>query len=280
MRSPDYTRLASQLPALYQDDAASFAQVDAYLELADDLNRAYVERLEDLAFAVGPDAALRWPTDLPLDAGADALLGSYLETYDAVGEWMAYMFPSSWGADEAGVIARRRFLAKAARLWRRRGTPRGFVDWFCVYFGLEQEASKPFLLEHFKAAGALYTPNAFTATLYVPNTAPFGEHRRRLEASDFVHWYAPAHVDMRICYVPVDRFDAFLPFTAPAVLDDDATLSAIEDYADVVRDHALLLHELACETVSEVSHSGAIHTCTGEDVATDHLGIGMLPHHE
>lgn len=278
MRSPDYTRLASQLPALYQDDSASLAQIDAYLELADDLNRAYVERLDELAFTAGPDAALRWPTDVPLDAGADALLGSYLDTYDAVGEWMAYAFPSSWGTDEAGVTARRRFLAKAARLWRRRGTPTGFIDWFCVYFGLESAPLRPVLLEHFKAAGPAYTPEPFTATLYVPNTAHFDEYRHRLEANDFVRWYAPAHVDMRVCYVKEDQFDAFAPFTTPAVLTENATPDVLESYAIKVYEHAVKLKELACDTVSIVSHIGAIHACHGEDTTTDHLGIGMLPH--
>src|SRR6478752_589675 len=63
-RGPDHTRLASQLPAVYQEDEGSFAQVDAYLGLADELNHAVVEHLEDLLTALGPDATLRWPGDL------------------------------------------------------------------------------------------------------------------------------------------------------------------------------------------------------------------------
>jgi len=248
--------------------------------LADDLNRAFVERLEDLAFAVGPDAASRWPIELPLTAGADALLGSYIDSYDSLSAWMAYTFPSSWGSDESGVVARRRFLAKGARLWRRRGTPRGFVDWFCLYFGLEVERSRPVLLELFKTATPTSTPEPFEATLFVPNTQQFDQYRRRLEASDFVRWYAPAHVAMRVCYVDVDKFDSYLPFTASAVLAPAAPLTDIKAYGLKAAGHATMLHELACEIVSVVSHDSAIHTCTGEDIATDHLGVGMLPHHD
>jgi hypothetical protein len=193
---------------------------------------------------------------------------------------MAYTFPSSWGTDEAGVVARRSFLAKGTRLWRRRGTPRGFIDWFCVYFGLEAEKSRPVLLERFKTATPTSTPEPFEATLFVPNTEQFDHFRRRLEATDFVRWYAPAHVSMRVCYVDVDKFDSYIPFTAPAVLAPGAPLADVKAYGLKAADHAATLHDLACETVSVVSHDSAIHTCTGEDVATDHLGVGMLPHND
>src|SRR5262245_37892652 len=107
MRSPDYTRLAAQLPAVYQDDVGSFAQVDAFLGLADELNHAIVERLEDLLLTLGPDAPLRWPAQLPLHAGADALLAAYLETFDEVARWASFTFPASWTKDEAGLGRRR-----------------------------------------------------------------------------------------------------------------------------------------------------------------------------
>src|SRR5262245_22112008 len=112
MRSPDYTRLATQLPAVYQHDHASFAQVDAHLGLADELNHAVVERLEDLMLGLGPDATLRWPADLPLDAGRDALLTTYLAAYDEVAAWVGFTFPASWGVEEPGLARRREFLAR------------------------------------------------------------------------------------------------------------------------------------------------------------------------
>src|SRR5262245_34123842 len=118
MRSPDYTRLAAGLPPVYQEDPAPFAQVAAVLGPADALNPAIVERLEDLLSALGPDAILRWPADLPLDAGADALPAAHLATYDRVAGWVGFAFPASWPANEDGLATRREFLARSARLWR------------------------------------------------------------------------------------------------------------------------------------------------------------------
>jgi len=43
---------------------------------------------------------------------------------------------SRWPTNEAGLGKRREFLARSARLWRRRGTPRGFLSWFTLYFGM------------------------------------------------------------------------------------------------------------------------------------------------
>ena len=124
MRSPDYTRLASQLPALYQDDPASYVQIDAFLGLADELSRAHLERLEDIALQVSPDAMLRWPPEVALDAGSDALLASYLETYDVVASWFGFVFPAGdvealqrllqWCLDEREALARMREAARAS----------------------------------------------------------------------------------------------------------------------------------------------------------------------
>jgi hypothetical protein len=147
-----------------------------------------------------------------------------------------------------------------------------------VYFGLEIERSRPVLLENFKTATPTSVPQPFEATLYVPNTEQFNHYRRRLEASDFVRWYAPAHVAMRVCYVDVDTFDTYKPFTTPAVLAEGALLPAVKAYGLLVADHAAIVDKLACDTVSIVTHDNAIHTCKGEDVATNHLGVGMLPH--
>lgn len=284
MRSPDYTRLAAQLPPVYQDDVASYQQVDAYLGLADELAEATIEALEDAGFSLGPDAALRWPSELPLDAGSDALIASLLESYDAVAESFAFRFPSSWGADEAAVLARRRFTAKAARLWRRRGTPRGFVDWFCTYFALEEQQFRPFLLEHFKVPGGVFDAEPFTATLFVPNSATFVDYRRRLEAADFARWYAPAHVFLRVCFVPVGFLDTLLPLATPVTLAPGADQAAVDAYRLALVDHAQLLRELACSVVSVVDHANGIHIygCPAPDGPPperpiDHLDIGKLP---
>jgi len=294
MRSADYTRNAATLPALYQDDAASFAQVDAFLGIADDLNEALVDTLGSLAWDIGPDAALRWPSHVPLGAGRDELMADLTARYDLLTQWFALDAPGSWGLGETGVAARRRFVSRAARLWRRRGTPRGFVDWFCTYFGIEASTERPFLLEHFKVPGGVLDAEPYTATLFVPNSSPFADYRRRLEAAQFARWYAPAHVVVRVCYVEMGRLETLLPFTSPATLPATATTTELNTYAGLIRDHATLLRELACTVVSVVDHGNGIriYGCAedGEEPFTppfdptthterpiDHLDVGSLP---
>jgi hypothetical protein len=283
MRSPDFTATSALLPPVYQEEVASFAQVDAYLGLADEVARARVEALEDLAAVLGPDAALRWPTDLPMTAGAQALVGDLTATYDEVARWVAFRFPSTWPEGADGVAARRTFLGKAARLWRRRGTPRGFVDWLSLYHRLPSESDRPVLVEHHKVAGPGFSPGPFTATLFVPVSAAVATYAQRLDVAEFVRWYAPAHLDIRVCFVRPDVFDTFGVFAAPAVLADD-TAAAVAAYESDLRAQAKLLRELLCSVVSVVTHADGIHLygCPAErppvaERDIDHLGIGALP---
>lgn len=278
MRSPDYTRLAAQLPPVYQDDPASYVQVDAYLGLADELNHAIVERLEDLALALGPDATLRWPSDLPLNAGADALLGAYLSTYDGLARWVGFTFPAGWPTGEPGVQRRREFLARSTRLWRRRGTPRGFLSWFAFYFGL-QPPQLPYLVEHFKAPGGRLTPDPWTATLFVPATT-FEEWARREQALDFVRSYAPAHVAMRTCFVDPDLFDKLAVLVDPPPrLPTEPTAADLQAYRAAVATQQANLNGLLCSVVSEVSHDSGVHVhlCIDEGRNVDRLDVGLLP---
>lgn len=283
MRSPDFTATSALLPPVYQEEVASFAQVDAYLGLVDELARARVEFLEDLPAVLGPDAALRWPTELPLTAGATAWVDHLTATYDEVARWVAFTVPTTWPEGAAGVAARRSFLAKAARLWRRRGTPRGFVDWLCLYYRLPGEAERPVLVEHHKIAGPGFMPEPFTATLFVPVSAAVATHAQRLDVAGFVRWYAPAHLDIRVCFVRPDVFDTFAVFAAPAVLADDSA-AAVAAYESDLRAQAKVLRELLCSVVSVVSHADGIHLygCPAErppvaERDIDHLGIGALP---
>ena len=278
MRSADYTRLAAQLPAVYQDDAASFAQVDAYLGLADELNHAIVERLEDMLLVLGPDAILRWPTDLPLDAGADALLASYLATYEVVAAWASYTFPARWSRDEAGLARRREFLARSARLWRRRGTPRGFLSWFALYFGVA-DTDLPYLLEHYKAPGAGVTDESYTATLFIPSATQFTEWGRRGEAAEFVNRYAPAHVSMRTCFVDPVAFAAIPVFKNLPTLPANPTNAQVSAYATAVAARQADLNTLLCSVVSVVNHANGIHIyeCIDEGRTIDRLDVGLLP---
>jgi len=283
MRSADFTRTAATLPALYHEDPVSYEQVDGYLGLADTLHEAMLELIEDLEFGVGPDASLRWPTDVPLHAGADTLLAELNARYDALAQWFAYETPGSWGGGEQGLAARRQFLAKAARLWRRRGTPSGFIDWFCVYFGITEPEHRPYLLEHFKVPGGTFDAEPYTATLFVPNSAPFQDYRRRLEAAQFARWYAPAHVALRVCYVDVGAIESETGLAEPAVLAPDGNDDAVTEYAKKAAQQAIDLRGLACSVVSVVNHSNGItiYGCVldGETTerAIDLLDLGKLP---
>jgi hypothetical protein len=282
MRSPDYTRLADQLPAVYQESPASFSQVDAYLGLADELSHAIVERLEDLLLSLSPDAVLRWPTDLPLDAGEDELLASYLRTYDDIAAWAGFTFPTSWGIDEAGVSLRREYLARCSRLWRRRGSPRGFLSWFSLYFGLSAITAVPevpYLLEHFRAPGAAVTGEPFTATLFVPYHPTFSDWTRREEAVEFARRYAPAHVAMRVCFVDPDDFAELAVLLVDPVLLPGANAAAREAYqADVVTQQADL-NALLCSVVSVIDHASGVHIfeCIDKGRPVDRLDVGHLP---
>jgi hypothetical protein len=280
MRSADWTRLSAQLPAAYQDDAESFAQVDAFLGLVDELGRAVVERLDDLASALGPDAVLRWPTDLPFEAGADALLGTYLAVFDEVAGWADFTFPPSWPRDEPGLLTRREYLARSARIWRRRGTPRGFLSWFCLWFAVPGNA-RPVLVEHFVAPGAELTGEPWTATLFVPATPAFSAWDRRAEAEDFVRRYAPAHVHVRVCFVLPTVFDDLAVLTSPPVLPPSPTQAQVGAFAAAVATRQKDLNALLCSVVSVVTHENGVHlhACVDDDEGRpgDRLDVGRLP---
>ena len=270
MASPDYVALSTHLPAVYQEDLDSFTQLDSYLGLADDLHRAYVERIEELTTWLSPDALTLWPPASAVGAGDDEILARYLAVYDELGRWFSFRFPVSWGTDAASLLRRRDFVSTAARLWRRRGTPRGFVRWFCFYFGVEED-DRPWLIEHFKFGqptapdGELGPEPWLRATLFVPSTDQFENYSRRREAVSFVARYAPAHVHMRVCFVAPD-------FTLEPVPGIGASASDIATYRDRV-------NELLCTVVTFTDHGNAIHLweCIDEGRPVDRLGVGRLP---
>lgn len=270
MASPDYTPLAHELPAVYQEDVASFAQVAGYLGLADDLLRAYVDELDDLTTWLSPLATGMWPPGLPASAGAEAVLAAQLAVLDELARWMGFAFPPSWTADGAGLEKRRRFLLRAARLWRRRMTPRGLLDWFCLAFDVA-EADRPWLVEHFKFGSPLGEDGetgpdpGLRATLFVPSTAQFTDFSRRREAIGFVERSAPAHVHVRVCWVRPG-------FTLAPVPGPGAAASEVDAFRTRVR-------RLLCSMVSFVDHANGIRiwTCTDEGRPIDRLGTGRLP---
>ena len=159
-------------------------------------------------------------------------------------------------------------LLRAARTWRRRGTPRGFVDWFSFYFDVAA-ADRPILLEHYKygtvTSGSSSLDPWLRATLLVPSTPQFNDAARRAEVPHFVDRYAPAHVHMRVCWVE-PGFDA-IDFPA-----EGASAADIAAHRDQVRD-------LLCSLVSFIDHGVAIHVreCLSDGDTFDRLGLGRLP---
>jgi hypothetical protein len=280
--SPIYLPLAEHLPAVYREDAESFRQVESYLGLVDELQRAYVARLDELSTWLSPDALSQWPADRSLDAGEDAVLARYHGLFDELAGWFGFVFPLSWGHDAASLEQRRSFLVRAARLWRRRGTPRGFIDWFSFWFDLDLP-DRPFLVEHFKfgqptsSDGDVGPDPGLRATLFVPSTERFPNTDRRTEGKRFVDAFAPAHVHVRVCWIRPARADPADPpgpyeqlADAPAAGAPDAELEA---YRSAV-------NELLCSLVSVVEHADGIRIweCIDEGRAIDRLDVGRLPH--
>jgi hypothetical protein len=269
--SAAYTPIARTLPAVFQQQDG-FAQVDAYLGLVDDLQRAYLDRLDEVGAWLSP-AASAWPPGLPLDAGADEVLSRYEQLYDELATWFGFTVPGSWPVAAEGLRRRRGFLLKAARLWRRRGTPRGFLDWFCLYFGVP-EGQRPILLEHFKYGGGPGDGPGLRATLLVPVGEAFTPREgetdagwavaRRREARVFVERYAPAHVLMRLCWVEADAEITDLPDP-----DDPATWPEFRTR----------INGLLCSIVDVTDHGSAIHlgACIDAGRVEDRLDTGRLP---
>jgi len=294
--SSRYTPIAELLPAVFQNDAESFDQIDSYLSLVDDVQRGYLDRLEQLDLWLSPNGPRSaWPLGLPLDAGADRVIDAYGELYDELAGWTAFVFPSWWSVGEGAgrridLERRRNYLARAARFWRRRGTPRGLMDWICFAFGIEDDV-RPWFLEHFKY-GRPEIPEEqdvepgpepwLRATLLVPSTPQFDQPEMRRILMRFVETYAPAHVHVRVCFVDL-AFELYetdsgvqdLPGPRPRP-DDELGLAAWRADVDDFREH---VRSLLCALGGNTSHESAmtISNCIDDGEAKDRLGVGRLP---
>jgi hypothetical protein len=219
-----YRPAAEVLPSVYQDDAVSYEQVTGYLSFVDDLLRAYLAALEDVTAWLGPGALGVRPPGLSSGLTAVPEADKDHPQVVAVGElfaelagWFAFTMPRSWEQldtagerdPEATLDRQREFLLRAARIWRERGTPRGFLAWLCFWFELDDEDEIPILIEHFKyrddhtlgrVGESREDPYAHRVSLLVP-LGPFGAHERRRELVQFVARHAPAHLVVRVCWV-------------------------------------------------------------------------------
>ncbi len=209
-----YRELADHLPGLYREDPESWAELSGYLEVVDHLFRAYLIELEDLPVWLSPSARSVGPPGVPPDQAAGTMYRQYDALFEELAAWSGWKIPGSWRTDsrERNLDRIEGFLSRAARVWRRRGTPRGFASWFCLYFRLYRSRERPYLIEHFKyrppdAATAGANPDdedewALRVTLLVPVTSTFEEYARRREARQFLDRHLPAHLLGRLCWVP------------------------------------------------------------------------------
>jgi hypothetical protein len=243
-RPPAYTPIVEHLPAVYQDDAASFAQVSGYLGLLDELLRDAVLTLDDALLWLSPEFRALHPPGLPADAPVEDVYARYRGVADELASWFGYRFPHSWERrddPDSELNRKRAFLWRAARLWRRRGTPRGFYVWLAFSFDLWDPQERPVMIEHFRyrdtdvgASAADDDDFAHRVTLLVPLSDRFPDLRRRRELIAWVEREAPAHLFVRVCWLARDdkRLTGFDPSDAPAVrtlLRTVATYTPLED---------------------------------------------------
>jgi hypothetical protein len=177
---------------------------------------------------------------LPPGAAAELVYQRLNDLAAELADWFAFQYPESWrNSDdpEAELDRKLEFVRRAARLWRRRGTPAGFFAWLCFWFELEAPATKrPLMIEHFKyrttdpggTAGEA-DDAAHRVTLLVPLITPFMDYRRRRELMQFVARNAPAHLQVRICWIAEGdpRYTGFDPTQTAAV---QTLLSTIATY--------------------------------------------------
>ncbi|MDQ3936365.1 MAG: hypothetical protein M3340_17230 [Actinomycetota bacterium] len=235
---PLHRPIADHLPPVFQEDPASWAQVRSFLGLVDALDRGHLADLEDVTTWLSPDARAIWPPGA--EPGSDPV-AAYQAVFAFLAERFAYRFPESWGATDADVeLDRKRdFLLRVARMWRRRGTPRGFVDWLVFSFRLAKPAQRPILVEHFKyrppddTSGANpgdVDPYAHRVTLLVRVAGDLKVYQRRRELREWVRANAPAHLLVRVCWVdPKYKLDLSKPDQVRAELAQLGDFTPEED---------------------------------------------------
>jgi hypothetical protein len=246
-----YRTTASHLPAIYQEDAASWRQVNDYLSLTDEVVRSLITELDELGTWLSPRARQVAVPGVGHGSGSSDAIERLLALADELAGWFAYEFPASWrDPDDPDAELDRKFdfLLRVARLWRRRGTPTGFYSWLCVRFGIGP-AERPIMIEHFKYRSD--DPGAdpddedaaahrVTLLVPVPTSGPgaagtlFGDYRRRRELLEFVERNAPAHLLFRVCWIAADdpRYEDYDPTGVTEVrelLETIATYTSADD---------------------------------------------------
>jgi hypothetical protein len=244
-RASAYTPIAAHLPATYQQDADSYEQVAGYLGLVDELLRGAAARLDDLLLWMSPQMRALHPPGLAHDAPAAEVYARYRAVADELASWFGFSFPPSWERrddPDAELDRKRAFLLRAARVWRRRGSPRGFYAWLVFAFDLWDPQERPIMIEHFRyrdddAVGTGEDDEddfAHRLTLLIPISERFADVLGRRELADWLDRQAPAHLQIRACWLgPGDsRYTGYDPADGDAVrtlLRTVASFTPLED---------------------------------------------------
>jgi hypothetical protein len=311
--STRYTDLAEHLPSLYQEHEASWEQVRSYLSLLDQWSLKYLDQLEQALVWLSPTASEREagsnadretgrgrvrlsPTALERVAEVPGgfvangesekdkdretrALFARLELCRQLASWFGLEFPPNWeeplDADRHRELKRKvEFLRHVPRLWRRRGTPQGFVQWFCLYFDVPSD-HRPILLEHFQFMPAMIEiaerqRAASRVTLIVPVTAGFDALLRRREVAEFLLRHAPAHLMFRVCFVS-GKLETMLRTEYGKLQEPDSREAA----------RKWIVENILAQATDFVSHDEGltIYGCANDAKVReqDRLGGGRLP---
>ena len=133
-----YTPIAEELPHIYRTgDRESWRQVQVYLSLVDGVCRHYLNQLVELPAVLSPAARFLTPPGEDESSSLTDIQCRRNQLLDKVANWFGCVFPDyiDWRVDAAlstdhnNEVIRRKsdFLRRCPSLWRRRGTPTGFL---------------------------------------------------------------------------------------------------------------------------------------------------------
>lgn len=284
-----YTDLAEHLPSLYQEHEASWEQMRSYLSLLDQWSLNYLDQLERALVCLSPtvpEKPAETPGELVVngDGGKEGAceereVFGRLELCQQLASWFGFEFPPNWaesldGNRERELDRKMAFLRHVPRLWRRRGTPQGFLQWFCLYFDVPSD-HRPILLEHFQFMSAMteiaeQQRAASRVTLIVPVTAGFDALLRRREVAEFLKRHAPAHLMFRVCFV-TGKLETMLRTEYGKLQDPDSREAARQ----------WIVQNILTRATDFVSHDEGltIYECANDSKVReqDRLGGGRLP---
>lgn len=155
----------SELPEIYRRDSRSWEQIQDYMGMVDSLCRQYLNDLIEFPLWMSPAALDLFPPGSSFTQSARKIAEQQNAALDEVARWMAFDFPQHeiWQINRSDNVQQCRqvlerkadLLRRLPKLFRERGTPKGFLAFFCFCFGLDPRSENecPILIEHFNYRG-------------------------------------------------------------------------------------------------------------------------------